>query len=261
MKRYLRLYREIIIFCLKREIEFRLNFLLNVFAFSLWTISGYVVTLVAYGYSGSFAGWDEKQMLLFITIFNLANSLLKFSLYNNLTHFSEKMRSGDFDAILLKPVSARFTISASRVRFEQIPRTIVFVVLIIVFGLQANPHMNFFNIFFGFLTIIIGIFAMYNFLFIIACYALWKPRVWNTFSIIESVEELSDKPRNMYKGIMFYIVTILPLAAFSTIPAKFFLGEGSVPLFIESLGLMLVFFYLSNIVWKAGLKHYESASS
>ncbi len=261
MLKYLKLYKTFITNCLMRDLEFRINFILYTVLNFLWTGLTYFSVFIIYGQVDRIGSWDKNEMLLFTTVFSFSNALLKLSLYQNSNKLSEYIRNGELDFLLSKPKNTRFIISTRYFKFQQIPRLLMFFYLIFLQTFKLNPQVNISSFFYGFILIFLGVFGMYCLLFIINSFAFWKPRICNLFALTDKLEGLADRPSDIYKGILKYLFTFFPIAAFSTIPAKFFLGKGTIELFIEAAIITVFFFCLSHIIWKLGLKRYESASS
>lgn len=62
----------------------------------------------------------------------------------------------------------------------------------------------------------------------------------------------------VYK-IIFYFC--LPYGIMATLPVQSLIGEMTFKIAVEGIGVLMVFTLLTNIVWKNGIKHYNSASS
>ena len=261
MAKYLKLYKTFIKNCLIRELEFRLNFIIHTVVFFSYTSLAYISVFLIYGQVDNIGNWNRDKMLLLVTVASFSNALIKMTLHQNINNLPDYIRKGDMDFLLSKPVNTRFLVSTRYFYFEQIPRLIMFFYLVFKFTFQVNSHISGMAIFISFLLILLGIFAMYCLLFIISCIAFWKPRLWNLFAIVDKIQGLADKPADIYKGLLKHFVNILPIAAFATIPTKFLLGEGTTNLLIGAICITIFFFFLSQIVWNLGLRHYESASS
>jgi ABC-2 type transport system permease protein len=261
MKRYLQLYKTFIKSCLIREMEFRLNFFLQILLTIFWAASAFFTVYLIFSEVGKVGTWDRSKMILLTTVFYFSNAFIKATLYDNINRIPDYIRRGDLDFLLTKPVSLRFFVSTRFFSFSQFPRIIIFIIMIIVQAHTLNSGLSIVTILFSFALMFLGIFGMYNFLFIISCIAFWKPRVWNLFAIVSELESWAEYPTDIYRGFLKTIILCLPLAGFATIPTKFFLGEGTFSLFVLTFSTTLFFFLLSFFVWKKGLKHYESASS
>lgn len=261
MKRYLRLYITFIKNCLVRELEFRLNFVIRSLIYFLWAGLSFATIYLIMGQVHIIAGWDRDSVFLLTFVFYFSNTFYKAVFHSNLNNIPSYIRNGDMDFLLLKPINSRFLVTMRYFKFEQLPRMFLFIYLIISQTAKINPSINILESLTAVFLISFGIFSMSCLIFIISCLAFWRPRIWNLFAVVENVLNLGQYPNNIYKGILFYIITFLPIAIFATFPTRFLLGEGSLELVLLSTFIFLVFTLLSQLVWRMGLRRYESASS
>ena len=62
----------------------------------------------------------------------------------------------------------------------------------------------------------------------------------------------------IYKIIFYFI---LPYGIMATLPVQSLIGDMSFIMAVEGITVLIIFSFLTSIVWKIGLKHYNSASS
>jgi ABC-2 type transport system permease protein len=62
----------------------------------------------------------------------------------------------------------------------------------------------------------------------------------------------------VYKTIFYFI---LPYGIMATLPVQSLIGEMSITMAVQGVVVVIVFSMLTVIVWKRGIKHYNSASS
>jgi ABC-2 type transport system permease protein len=261
MKRYFNLYLQLIRYSIVRELEFRINFIFKTVIFSIWTLLSYGLIVLIFNFLDSIAGWTKDEVLILNTVFGIMNSLMKATIYYNLTNLPKLVRQGQLDFILCKPVKARFLISLNRFRFEQFIRSFVMIALLGVFLHYYQIQISFFQMIVFFISFLCGYFALYFLLLIISCYSFWKPRIWNLFIIMERIKNMGERPHKIYEGVFAIIVRALPIALIGSIPTMFLIDKGTSCLFIYSIGLLGIFAIISNMTWKSGLLRYESASS
>ena len=261
MKRYISLYIAFIKFNIIREMEFRLNFFIRTVVYFLWAGIAYLTVFLIYSQVESIGGWDRQEMLVLTTVAGICNSLYKTFFHQGINRFSEIIRRGDLDMLLTKPANARFIVTMRRFSIEQIPRLVMFIYIILKLVPTVNLSATNMDYIVGFLLIILGSFSLYNMTFAIYCYAFWKPRVWNLFAINIELQILGDKPADIYKGALKTFVFLLPIALFAYVPAMILIGNGSVNLILYAVFITVAFMIISQIIWKFGLRKYESASS
>lgn len=257
----IKIYKALVRYNFIRELEFRINFTLGSLIYFSWAVISFFSIELIYRQTTYVGSWDKNSMLLLTLVFFLSNGLYKTIFHRGLNDIPQLIRKGDLDFIFLKPVNTRFFISMKSLLFDNLPRLVIFILLIFRYVKITNPTATLLNYVLAFLIQMFGILAMYNVIFCISCISFWKPRVWNLFSLTNQIRGLANYPSDIYRGFLRAFVIILPIAAFSTIPTKFLLGEGSLLLGALSIVIFIITTILSMVIWKAGLVQYESASS
>ena len=119
-----------------------------------------------------------------------------------------------------------------------------------------------YNYIFCFLSVILGIIIFYSIEFIIACLVFWFRNFsyagWLSGELIKYSRRPDAIYKNWFKNILF---TILPMAMIVSVPARILLFGVNIKLLLLQLLVSSVFLFITVIVWKRGLKRYESASS
>lgn len=261
MRRYINLYKAFLKNNLEQILQFRLNFLLRLILSFLWMGINFLSVNLIYSQTQTIAGFTKEQMILFTAVFYVANALIRMFFYDNVAYIPQKINRGELDMILTKPLNGKFYISTIKINLFQIFRAILGIIIAFRYTQIVNNAVTVKEIVFTITSFILGIFAMYNFLFILACFGFIRPRIWNLFAILGNIKNLASYPSKTYKGVVRYFITFTPIIAISTIPTLFLMGRGTYNLIILTLFLTIFFALASNMSWNLGLKRYESASS
>ncbi len=67
------------------------------------------------------AGWNETQYLFFVGCYFAMSGVVEMMFLENLNEFSELVRTGDLDFLLLKPVDEQFLISLRKIDWGTAP--------------------------------------------------------------------------------------------------------------------------------------------
>jgi len=245
-----------------RELEFRLNLI-------IWTVMDFVffamviisVELI-FGQVSSIAGWRREEVLLLACVTGLFNDFLWTFVHLNLLFFSDLIRQGNLDFVLLKPVNSRFLVSARYFEFDHWLRIIFlsFLLVKLLGGLSAELTMfswlNFLLLFF------LGIFIFYNLYFMMTTTNFWFIRIFNLEDLFDSLTAVGRAPVYVFKGgARLFFIYIIPVAFIATFPVQALLGRLDLRMILVAIVLALTFFYLSQKFWNFALRHYSSASS
>lgn len=259
--RYLKLIFANYKYCLLRLLEFRAEVISWTFISVFWALFHLAIMNFIYDQVDSVAGWTRSEALVLSVTGSLFNSLLWFFVIPSLLDFGEKIRKGDFDFYLLRPVNPRFLISISRFEFDNYLRALVMILVIIKLAPMAAP-INVSQII-GFIVLYAaGIAIYYSLFFLITTLSFWLVNMESLEDIFDSAVTLGRYPTNVFSGafriIFFYVV---PMVFVATFPVQVLLGKSGWEL--VGLGVLMagIFLFVSDKFWNFALRHYSSASS
>ncbi|MBJ9978111.1 ABC-2 family transporter protein [Pseudomonas sp. S75] len=97
------------------ELEFRVNALTN----ALNTLVGILLALyfldAMFSEVVTLGGWNQEQVLALFGVALILEGLLEVWLFPSLHTLSEKVRTGDLDYLLVRPVDSQFLVSCSKI--------------------------------------------------------------------------------------------------------------------------------------------------
>jgi ABC-2 type transport system permease protein len=211
----------------------------------------------------SIGGWDRQQMLFFIGTFSLINALNMALYFFGVLTIPRKIKSGELDFYIVKPVNSLFHLSFESVDFGSVP--LIFASIGILAYAVSGMHLQI-----TVLKIIIYVFLVL--LMLLLYYDMEVILRTIPFFVIQtsSIEQFEGEvimlcmkiPGTLFKGafkLLFYVV--LPYGIMATIPAQFFTGTLTLSGFIYSLLIVAAFTVFTLAFWKLGLRCYKSASS
>lgn len=262
MTHYLKLYFRFWQNCLMRDWEFRLNVLVWTFMEFLWFGLFFLSVNLVFGQVDAVAGWTKNEVLLLTCVYTLFHDFLWTFVLDSLRQLSEQIRLGNFDWILLKPVSSRFHVSFRYFESDHYLKIIFLFFLIRHFltELGINPGINQWLLFGGLFLSGLGI--IYNLFFMATTTNFWLTNLFNLQELFDGVVDLGRFPVYIFRGKwQLALIYFLPVAFISTYPTQALMGE--LDWSTLALGMILVFvtFTLSHLFWRFALKHYSSASS
>src|SRR5262245_40964102 len=124
---------------LVRDMMFPANFLIESISSFGWVMMNVGFYLLIFQYTntigaGSDGGgaWDKHQFFVFIATSMFINSVVKLMFMTNADEFSELIRTGGLDFVLLKPIDPQFLISLRRIEWASIANFLVAAVLMAV---------------------------------------------------------------------------------------------------------------------------------
>lgn len=261
LKYYFKVWRQVLRGGLKRSYLYKTDIIVRILR-TIFVVGIQILFLnILFGENELYVGWSKSQAYLVIGIWNLLN-YLGWSLFaTNLLHLESKVLEGQFDYILLKPLSSSWYASFSDFFITNFVTAFSGVILIIYYIVVEFGKISVINIFVGFLAIGIALLIWYAIYLFFASFTISNPRN-GVLSIAKELLGLTRYPIDVFGDslrIVFY--TVLPIGFLTTLPANILIGRGNLNLLFGGLMVGLLLLLISEKIWKMNVRKYSSASS
>ena len=207
--------------------------------------------------------WGKGEMILYIGTFSLINALCMTIYFFGVNSIPYKVRSGELDLYLSKPISPLFLLTFENISPGSIP-LIIMSICIIAYGVHMlNMKLTIVMIAGYLFWLIIMTILYYEMEVIIRSVSLYIV----SMARMEQIEEASIDLCMKLPGIAFYGVyklifyLVLPYGIMATLPVQSMIGEMNLQTAVYGIGIASLFSVITAAYWKQGLKHYNSASS
>ncbi|MDE7274246.1 MAG: ABC transporter permease [Lachnospiraceae bacterium] len=242
---------------------FRLDF------FAPFFVDGslFLIQLLAFGvvYSNvdTIGSWGKGEMILYIGTFSLLNAVNMTVYFFGINTIPGKIRSGELDLYLTKPVSPLFRLTFENISPGSVP-LILMSVCIAAYGvsrLETRP--TFAKLTAYLFWIVLMEILYYEMEVIIRSVSLYIV----SMARMEQIEEAGIDLCMKLPGIAFYGVykvifyLALPYGIMATLPVQSMIGEMTLRTAVYGVCVVVLFSAVTCAVWKRGLRHYNSASS
>lgn len=262
-KKNWRVLREL--FCLRFHglMVFRLDFFAPLFIDGSWFLVQLLAIGAVYSKIDTIGRWGRGEMILYIGTFSLLNAVNMTMYFFGVNSIPGKVRAGELDLYLSKPVSPLFRLTFENISPGSVP--LVFMsICIIAFGINYL-HMK----------LTIGKTAAYLFWLLLMAILYYEVEVLiRSISLyvvsmarMEQIEEAGLDLCVKLPGIALYGVyklifyLILPYGIMATLPVQSMIGEMNIQIAVYGIVVVGIFTVATAVVWKHGLRHYNSASS
>ena len=258
VKHYFQIYIEFFKTSLVQDLSFRTNFLLLSLMNICFMAVYFSTSFFIFNHVDQIGLWKKEEFLFFISFALLVDQIHFFMLSSNFWMFSDHIRSGDFDFVLLKPISSIFVTFFNRITISSVFTILVALSSVIYFGSQLDLSVGAWIslplCLFSSLALLLGIeviMSLLNF-FTIQGFGV------NQFRL--QVQELTRWPDFIYKNPARFL--LVPFLAITSFPVRWILNFNYWFWFVlmlagAFLGWLLIIFWL----WPRALNLYESASS
>ena len=273
VRRYLSLWKSFFSNSLTRDLEFKANFLGGLFVDIVFYGVQFFFFSVIYSYVDALGVFTREDVMIFLVITFLSDTFYMLFFSGNLFNLNRWVVKGELDFILLKPVNSQFFISCRYVNTYSLVS--IFILSILLLKLTYTYHENSFliiNYIVCSISLILGVLIFYAFEFIISCLAFWFRNFSYAGWLAGELTKYSRRPDSIYKKwFQKTLFSIFPMAMLCSVPSRILLwGIEQPSKGIPLTGLELVFLqffiasiflWITTVIWKRGLKRYESASS
>ena len=260
IKHYLRVYRRYLSTSASQAMSFRTSFVLLIIMDLLFTGSSYFKISFIYDHIEVIDHWVRNQLMFFVTFMLALNALNTTLLSTNFWMFSDDLKTGNLDYILLKPVSSIYIVFFRYIKPSGIPNILLTHSLLIYFGMQNNL---------GFIEwlmlpfLIVLSFTLYALIqFVISCSMFWLIEGLGINFLRLQMQELARWPDFIFsKYIRTVFMSAIPILLVGSGPVHFIFDRSYWYLIPLMLLLCFILYYLLHFIWSRGLTHYDSASS
>lgn len=261
MGRYLQLFGKLFRYSIITQMQYRLNFLLMLPVHLAWTMQEVIFTLILYLYTAKILNWTKYEIILLIGTYFIIDSLLTSILLHNIIDLSDKIRTGQLDFFILKPIDSQFLVFTYRIDLGLVFAFSIGVVLIIISFIRLHILLDPFRILVYLLLVINGFITFASIIYIISSFAFRTVKVDYVYNLFITFAEFSRKPFDIYPRILrYFMIYVIPLGFIAYIPAGYLLSKANY-LWYLSFIYTPVLFLISRKIWKLSIKTYESASS
>ena len=138
VSKYFRLWSAFFRNTLSRDMEFRSNFIFELFIDGAYYGSLYFFFKIIFQFVDTIGKFSHDAMIIFLILLYIIDSLYIFLLGGNVFNINDKVKTGDLDFILIKPVNPQFFLSFRYVNTHALISILVLSILLI--SLTYNYH-------------------------------------------------------------------------------------------------------------------------
>ena len=252
-------------------LKFRLNRQM-IYSFNFWAVlfvdlSVFLIQIAVFStiflQVDNINGWNRYQLIFFVGTFTILDSLYMCTYFFGVIGIPDKVHTGKLDIYITKPINTLFFVAFENMDFGSILLLIPGIMMITYSALRLGVAVDLGHILGYSFLIILMLVLMFDLMIIIRSAAFWFTRVDSLHEFENEMVNFSFRvPGVVFKGIsklIFYI--LLPYGLMATAPTQFFTGVLDSRYWILTLLVCVTFTFLSQFIWKLGLKRYGSASS
>jgi len=260
--RYLRMYFALVRFSVSRALEFRFDFFFRFFMDLVY----YGVTIgffkVLYLHTPSLGGWREDQVLLFLAIALIIDSLYMTMFARNIWQIPAMINKGELDYHIVRPT---FSMFFPLFKSFELASLINVVVGMVFFTYAINNYQGDLSLASMVLCVLLGLIGLVIFV-CLGMFAVipifWTHSNFGFHMLFEALSNISERPEVIFRGLSHVIlVTVLPFLVVTSFPARAIFGEIDLLNIAHAVAVLILMLLLLAVIWNRGIRAYSSASS
>jgi ABC-2 type transport system permease protein len=243
------------------ELEYRLHFISNVLLSIFWMLWAAAGASVYFRFRGEVAGWTHAEVLVVIGLFFTINGLRQALLQPNLDRMDEHVRRGPLDFLLTKPFDAQLLVSLRHLSVNNLLDPLLGLTLAGV-GLALSAHGVSVGALAAFLLLLVSaVLLLYALTLALMAAAVILMAAEELGQISFSVVELARFPVQLYRNPVQSVLTFVPVAFLTTLPAEALLGRLDGHLLVLAPVVSIAAVVLATLAWRRSLRSYTGASA
>ncbi|MBB03328.1 MAG: hypothetical protein CMJ47_11820 [Planctomyces sp.] len=266
-------YMQVWLRCVKnsllREMSFRGNFLITLLTRGFWFAAQIVLFEIIYQNVSTIADWSRAEYFGFMATGMLINSIVESVFMPNCANFSELIRTGNLDFLLLKPIDTQFMVSIERMNLAMINQFIFALILLGYSISQIDRPIEPVNVLLYVILVLFGVAFFYCLMIVMASTSVWFGRNQGLYDFWFYVTVFARYPQQIYTGtplaemVRISFSYVMPILLVVTVPARTLLSMSLTPgwILIWAPLSTVALFFISRRTFYWSISRYRSASS
>lgn len=244
------------------ELQYRVNFFVQLFQTALALLTGLVVLALVYSHVDELNGWSEAELLVVLGIQILMGGAIRAWIQPNMQRFIDDVREGTFDYALTKPEDSQVLVSVREFRIWQVVDVVAGAVVMAVGIGRLQSDVGLADALAFGIALLLGTLMIYCFWLVLSTCAFWIVRMDNIVELFDGVYLTGRWPVGIYPDwLRFGITFLVPIAFAVTVPAEAVTSRLEWQTLALAAGFAVVLFGITRWFWRYGLKSYTGASA
>ena len=245
-------------------IAYRTQFWIELLGSGVRFGTGVLSLTVIFGNAGTINGWSEASAGVVLGVFFIVTGLHGIVFgpsISALSGYDGAIVSGTLDFHLLRPRSTQVLVSV--VRWTPLVGVEVVVGAVVVARALASlgSELSAWQIVVFVSAVFMSVSMLYSLTLSLASLMFWKADFLFTW-LLRPVVQLARFPAALYPGWLKLLLTwVVPVGVLTTVPAQILLHGISLPMLSAAGALAVGGLIATNLLFRAGLRRYASASS
>lgn len=258
----MKVYFKTILMLIKMQLEHRKAFIISVVGSFLITFLLAISVYFLFEEFNQIGDWNFFEVAFLFGMVYLSFSTAEM-FFRGLDHFQNIIKNGEFDRILIRPQNTLVQSMCTEFDFSKIGRIAQSLLILIIAVANIDIAWNLYKVL-VFILMNIGCILIFFGIFVLrAAFCFWTVDGLEFMNILsEGGKKVAQYPIDIYaKWFRLFFTFIVPFGLVNYYPVLYLFGKsdnwlyGIVPIFT------FIFLIPCILIWKLGIKHYESTGS
>ena len=244
------------------ELQYRVNFWVQLVNSALNLATGLIAIAVVYNQTDSLGGWTSGQLLAVLGVHVLIGGFLKTFVVPNMWSLIRDVQEGTLDYTLTRPADSQLIVSVRQINIWSLIDVAlgVGVVAWAVTDIQADPSAG--DVIAIFVALLCGAAIVYAIWIAAVTIAFKAVDIGDLMQILNGVYEAGRWPVTIYPlWLRGSLTVVIPLAFAITVPAEIISERIEGWWLVAALGVAFAALAVSRLIWKWGIRNYSGASA
>lgn len=244
------------------ELQYRVNFFVQVFQSCLALATGLVGLALVFDHTNTLGGWTRHELLAVMGVHILMGGVIRTTIQPNMERLMGDVQEGTLDYALTKPADSQALVSVREVRIWQSVDIIMGLIILIVAVTQIQESIGLGQALAFAAALLLGGLMIYCFWLMLTTGAFWVIRMENIIELFQGVYQAGRWPVGIYpEWLRTGLTFLVPIAFAVTVPAEAVTARLTPGTLLFAAGLTALLLALARFVWRRGLRRYSGASA
>ena len=243
------------------EMEYRLNFLSSAALSGFWMLWAVAGVAVYFQFTGDIAGWGYGEVLVVVGLFFAVNGIRQMLFDPNLQRMGEYVRRGTLDFLLTKPVDAQLLVSLRHLNVQNLTDPVLGLILVVAGVLVTGRGVSAAGLASFVLLLAAAVTLLYAMTVVLLAVAVRVMAAEELGEVSFTVTELARFPVQLYRQPVQTVLTVVPVAFLTTVPAQALLDRLDPWMLLVGPAVAAGALVVATLTWRRSLRSYTGASA
>ncbi len=244
------------------ELQYRVNFVLQLFQSVVALGTAIAVIALVFLYTPTLGGWTPSELLIVVGVHTLLGGVIRALIQPAMQQLMEDIQQGTLDFVLTKPADAQLLVSVRRIEIWRLVDVVVGAGVVVVGAVQSGHALGAVPVLVFLVALGLGVVLIACLWFAITIGAFWVVRMEGMIELFNGLYQAGRWPVGLYPGWLRVAFTVLvPLAFAVTLPAEALTGRAGLGWLGAATLFTLAVAVATRWFWRVGLRNYAGASA